>query len=200
MSGRLGHIPAEKTSPPCFSNSNVDIEAASPGRGLGRVQNEKLATQVAASPDILYIDAFADDAVLVRTGGPTVPTPLLPRQEKIKFKGSRFVESWSLLEEIQRLCRPENKDERGPAVCGCGRPPKNAKHVNIHLRRDPGEGEIQAGVSGVLRCDSPWLCPPCSMRLARERIEKVLEVTRAAYDQGGAVAMVALTARHTRRR
>ncbi len=198
MSDRLGHIPTEKTSPPCFSNSNVDIEATSPGRGRGRVQNEKLATQIAASSDIPYIDAFADDAVQVRTGGTTVPTSLLPTQEKIKFKGSRFVESWSLLEKIQRLCRPENKDERGPAVCGCGRPPKNANHVNIHLRRGSDEGEVQAGVSGVLRCDSPWLCPPCSMRLARERIEKVLEVTRAAYDQGGAVAMVALTARHTK--
>lgn len=198
MSGRLGHSPTEKTSPPHFSNSNVDIKAASPGRGRRRVQNAKLATQIAASSDTAYIDAFADDAVLVRTGGTTVPTRQLPTQEKIEFKGSRFVESWSLLEKIQRLCRPEKKDERGPAVCGCGRPPNNAKHVNIHLRRGSVEGEVQAGVSGVLRCDSPWLCPPCSMRLARERIEKVLEVTRAAYDQGGAVAMVALTARHTK--
>lgn len=198
MSGRLGHSPTEKTSPPRFSKSNVDIKAALPGGGRGLVQNAKLATQIAASSDKPYIDAFADDAVLVRKGGTRVPTRQLPTQEKIQFKGSRFVESWSLLEKIQRLCRPEKKDERGPAVCGCGRPPNNAKHVNIHLRQGSVEGEVQAGVSGVLRCDSPWLCPPCSMRLARERIEKVLEVTRAAYDQGGAVAMVALTARHTK--
>jgi hypothetical protein len=194
----LGHSPTEKTSPPRFSNSNVDIKAASPG-GVGRVaQNAALATQTASAFDNPYIDAFADDAALVRTGGTGVPTCQLPTQEMIEFKGSRLVQSWSLLEKIQRLCRPEKKEERGPAVCGCGRPPNNAKHVNIHLRQGSVEGEVQAGVSGVLRCDSPWLCPPCSMRLARERIEKVLEVTRAAYDQGGAVAMVALTARHTK--
>jgi len=129
------------------------------------------------------------------TGGTTVPEGQLSAHENQDSRGSTVVKRWSLLEKIQRLCRPKDKDTRGPAVCGCGRPADSAAHVNIHYRGD-GRGGVQAGVSGVFRCDSPWLCPVCARRLALKRMERVLKVTQAAYARGGAAAMVALTAYH----
>lgn len=129
------------------------------------------------------------------TGGATVPAVQLSTREKRDFRSSTVVKRWSLLEKIQLLCRPKDTDARGPAVCGCGRPADSAAHVNIHYRSD-GKGGVQAGVSGVFRCDSPWLCPVCARRLAVKRMERVLKVTQAAYARGGAVAMVALTAYH----
>lgn len=55
-----------------------------------------------------------------------------------------------------------------------------------------------AGVGGVLRCDSPWLCPTCAPRRAKQREERVREVIDAAHAMGGRCALVTLTIRHTR--
>ncbi|NTH43016.1 hypothetical protein G6K98_00060 [Agrobacterium rhizogenes] len=147
------------------------------------------------------------EAAALGSGGATVPQggngdhprllSSLPFSESNQFKGSSTVSRFALLTKIQKLCKPENEGERGPAVCGCGMPPASVSHVNIHLRYGEQPGEIRAGVSGVLRCDSPWVCPVCATRKALERAEKVQEAADATYNRGGNCALVVLTASHS---
>lgn len=102
---------------------------------------------------------------------------------------------WALLHRIQRLCRPVDREARGPSVCGCGRPGYDVVSINVHLR--PGvAGTVRAGVSGVYRCGSPWLCPTCAPARAHLRAERVQRAADATYERGGAVALVVLTASH----
>lgn len=86
--------------------------------------------------------------------------------------------------------------ERGPAVCGCGRPGYDVDQVSVHLRAGEQTGELRAGVSGVYRCGSPWLCPVCAVGKARDRAERVRTVAGATYDRGGQVALIVLTVSH----
>ena len=140
------------------------------------------------------------------SGGATVPHsgneghPLpLPSffSEASTFKGSSTVSRYALLSKVQRLCRPKDQEERGPAVCGCGRPGEGATHVNIHLRYGEQTGELRAGVSGIYRCKSAWLCPTCAPAKALERAERVQAATTATFLRGGRAALVVLTAAHS---
>ncbi|MBZ9788531.1 hypothetical protein K9B32_00030 [Rhizobium sp. 3T7] len=126
------------------------------------------------------------------------PLPLFPVSEAPSFKGSSSVSRYALLSKIQKLCRPKDRDERGPSVCGCGRPGEGATHVNIHLRYGEQTGEVRAGVSGVYRCKSAWLCPTCAPAKALERAEKVQEAAEATFRRGGTSALVVLTASHSK--
>jgi hypothetical protein len=137
------------------------------------------------------------------SGGATVPQsgavgPSRPSSLPIP-EGSSSVRRWSLLGRIQKLCRPDDPDERGPSVCGCGRPGYEATSVNIHFRCDETSGEFRAGVSGVYRCGSPWLCPVCAVGKAFERAERVQEMAVATYARGGQVGLLVLTASHNRK-
>lgn len=123
------------------------------------------------------------------------PAPILA--EAPAFRPSSAVSRWSLLSKVQRLCRPADPEERGPAVCGCGRPGYEVDAVTVHLRAGEETGEIRAGVSGVYRCGSPWLCPVCATGKAKERAERVRAVAEATYERGGQVALVVLTASHS---
>lgn len=133
------------------------------------------------------------------SGNEGPPLPLLPVSEAPSFKGSSSVSRYALLHKIQRLCRPKDQEERGPSVCGCGRSGEGATHVNIHLRYGEQTGEIRAGVSGVYRCKSAWLCPACAPAKALERAEKVQEAADATFRRGGMAALVVLTASHSRK-
>jgi hypothetical protein len=77
-------------------------------------------------------------------------------------------------------------------------PGYNAASVNIHLRTSEQTGEIRAGVSGIYRCGSPWLCPTCSVYKAHERAERVQAAAKATFQRGGRAALVVLTASHSR--
>jgi hypothetical protein len=68
----------------------------------------------------------------------------------------------------------------------------------VHLRCDESTGEFRAGVSGVYRCGSPWLCPVCAVWKALERAEKIEEVAKATYGRGGQVGLLVLTASHSK--
>lgn len=120
--------------------------------------------------------------------------PVLP--DVPDFEPSSSVSRWALLSRIQRLCRPADKDKRGPAVCGCGRPGYDVDQVAVHLRASELTGELRAGVSGVYRCGSPWLCPVCAVAKAKDRAERVRVVAEATYKKGGQVVLVVLTASH----
>lgn len=132
------------------------------------------------------------------SGSEGPPLPLFPISEAPSFKGSSSVSRYALLSKIQRLCRPKDREERGPSVCGCGRPGEGATHVNIHLRYGEQTGEIRSGVSGIYRCKSAWLCPTCAPAKALERAEKVQEAAEATFRRGGMSALVVLTASHSK--
>ncbi len=138
------------------------------------------------------------------SGGATVPhrgneASTLPRQvaQTSIRSGSSTVKRWSLLSRIQRLCRPAEEGTRGPAVVGCGMPGHDATSVNIHLRTAADTGEIRAGVSGIYRCGSPWLCPVCATKKAHDRAERVQAAANATFQRGGRAALVVLTASHS---
>jgi hypothetical protein len=76
-------------------------------------------------------------------------------------------------------------------------PGRDANSVNIHLRASGGTGEIRAGVSGIYRCGSPWLCPVCAVGKAHERAERVRNAADATFARGGMAALVVLTASHS---
>lgn len=146
------------------------------------------------------------EAPALGSGGAAVPRSgngghPLPLSQDIKIKtpaGSLTVKRWSLLSRIQRLCRPVEEGKRGPAVVGCGMPGHEVTSVNIHLRKSAQTGETRAGVTGVYRCDSPWLCPVCSVGKAHERAKRVQVVADATFACGGVAALVVLTASHSR--
>lgn len=139
------------------------------------------------------------------SGGATVPhrgneEPTLPYQveNSRSLSGSSSVKRWSLLHKIQKISRPADPEARGPAVCGCGMPGHEATSVNIHLRTAEQTGEIRAGISGIYRCGSPWLCPTCATGKAHERAERVQAAAKATFQRGGRAALVVLTASHSR--
>ncbi|MDP9628724.1 UNVERIFIED_ORG: rubredoxin [Ensifer adhaerens] len=70
--------------------------------------------------------------------------------------------------------------------------------MNIHLRYGEQTGELRAGVSGIYRCGSPWLCPTCSVSKAFERAERVQAAADATFKRGGMSALVVLTASHSK--
>lgn len=99
---------------------------------------------------------------------------------------------WRLKAQIVDLLRPDD-GARGPAVCGCGRPGHEVEVVTLH-RRESGA----AGVGGVFRCDSPWLCPSCAPGRAARRKERLEQVIAATEARGGDCAFVTLTVQHNR--
>lgn len=101
----------------------------------------------------------------------------------------RGASRWRLKAKVAKLLRPEG-GERGPAVCACGTPGYEKESVRLH-RRASG-----AGVSGIYRCDSPWLCPTCAPARAKARHERLEQVIEATSNLGGSCAFVTLTLRH----
>jgi hypothetical protein len=78
-------------------------------------------------------------------------------------------------------------------------PGHDVTSVNIHLRNSEQTGEVRAGVSGIYRCGSPWLCPVCAVGKAHERAERVQMAATATFDRGGMAALVVLTASHSKK-
>lgn len=149
-------------------------------------------------------DPQGRQAAQLGSGGATVPRSggvdhTLPRQVESSYSlsGSSTINRWALLHKIQKISRPADPDQRGPAVCGCGMPAHDANSVNIHLRTAQGTGEIRPGVSGIYRCGSPWLCPTCATKKAFDRAERVQDAANATFQRGGRAALVVLTAAHS---
>ncbi|URK88579.1 hypothetical protein LP421_16090 [Rhizobium sp. RCAM05350] len=174
------------------------------GEQAVRVAVSNLLDAAKAGPQAAQQPAGTDGlgsggATVPRKGNEGHPLPLLPVSEAPSFKGSSSVNRYALLHKIQRLCRPKDQEERGPSVCGCGRPGESATHVNVHLRYGEQTGEIRAGVSGVYRCKNAWLCPTCAPAKALERAIRVQEAADATFRRGGMAALVVLTASHSRK-
>ena len=125
--------------------------------------------------------------------------------EEIGLKKS-LAARWRLKHSIARILRRiENRKEDGSsfAVCGCGYAAKyrdaerNLKTAEVvRLSRSKGEAGARVGVSGVLRCGSPWVCPTCATHKAQKRRESIAEVIDRTSAMGGVVAFVTLTVRH----
>lgn len=199
MTAGLGHLPAKPTSPPTLKLKFVD--KLFDGQGFALDPIELVLPAIAG-----MAPAAAAEGGRLGSGGATVPhrgagaSTRPVTKELVSFQtpaGSSTVKRWSLLHRIQRLCRPEAEGERGPAVVGCGMPGHEATNVNIHLRASQNTGEIRAGVSGIYRCGSPWLCPVCAVGKAHDRAERVRAAANATFERGGMAALVVLTASHS---
>jgi hypothetical protein len=125
--------------------------------------------------------------------------PLAERPDP-EFRSPTTSERWRLLRSIAMILKPREQEQdgkaqkRGPSVCGCGFGAVVNETVNVHLRQTGSR--YRASVSGVYRCDSPWLCPNCSVRMAVKRQAKVQKVVEATLAKGGLFPHVVLTVRH----
>lgn len=199
-------------SAPVFSDPSLTAQQAA----LDAIAREMASLSTGGSPRA----PAASQAVLqghqaaqLDNRGATFPprfTDDLKNHAADEREGQRGASRWRLKSKIQRLLRQD--DGRGPAVCGCGYAgviwksrttcgsdgeeiktrvvDRELETVRLH-RRESG-----AGVSNVIRCDSPWLCPTCGPGRALRRRERLLEVIEATEARGGSVAFVTLTVRH----
>jgi len=103
-------------------------------------------------------------------------------------------QAWSLRDTAALVLRPVELEKRGPAVCGCGKAGFASEEVAFHLKENG-----TAKTSGVLHCDSAWLCPVCAPRRGKERQERVAEVfDHVKGHKNGQMVMCTLTVRHKR--
>jgi hypothetical protein len=79
----------------------------------------------------------------------------------------------------------------------CGTPLVDVRpYVVVALHDDP-EGP-RVGFHGIATCDSPWICPVCSPKLADHRGEALARTLSHFMSLGFRVAHAVLTVRHTR--
>ncbi len=189
----------------------VDVAPSTSAASTSELVQSMIAASVARSRARIAEGDQQDEGAQARpkqgrlgSGGATVPRSgggghPLPHQAENShaLSGSSTVNRWALLHKIQKISRPADPDQRGPAVCGCGMPAHDATSVNIHLRTAEGTGEIRPGVSGIYRCGSPWLCPTCATKKAFDRAERVQSAANATFQRGGRAALVVLTASHS---
>jgi len=130
----------------------------------------------------------------------SLPSEIEKAPSKTKGRAPTTAEKWWLKHFIADLLRPTvddpqtGKRKHGPAVCGCGWAANSSSEVTLHLRNRPSGP--RAGVSGIYRCDSIWLCPVCAPAAAFERQRRVRLVVDATVEKGGTFAAVVLTVGH----
>lgn len=127
--------------------------------------------------------------------------PLLSFENKKDLRKSSSAR-WKLKHDVVGILRDNPKsDGKGYAVCGCGYAAvfknddgdlEGVESVDIYRRGG------RVGVSGALRCNSPWLCPTCAPARAEKRRENVSEVVDRTSAMRGVTAFVTLTIRHDR--
>lgn len=190
------------------AQSCVQARGPAPGTGAAKDAAGRLRLFDGAPPPCIAIDPHAATSSAgarsdvaspagrpgLDNGGATFPQGTREGQEK-EPAAEKGASRWRLKAKVVKLLRPEYGG-RGPAVCGCGMPgaepgeQRERDTVTIH-RRASG-----AGVSGVFRCDSPWLCPSCAPARAKRRHERLEQVIDATSASGGSCAFVTLTLRH----
>lgn len=120
-------------------------------------------------------------------------------------------ERWKLKHEVVGILRkPENKKEDGSsyAVCGCGYGAvfknddgdlKGVEQIDVYRRYSCDDAsKYKVGVSGALRCNSPWLCPSCAPKKAEERRQNIENVVDTTNAMGGVTGFVTFTIRHNK--
>lgn len=120
-------------------------------------------------------------------------------------------ERWKLKHEVVGILRkPENKKEDGSsyAVCGCGYGAvfknddgelKGVEQIDVYRRYSCDDvSKYKVGVSGALRCNSPWLCPTCAPKKAEERRQNIADVVDTTNAMQGVTGFVTLTVRHNK--
>ncbi|WP_183079463.1 protein rep [Rhizobium sp. WW_1] len=235
MTPALGHIPADET-PHSVTKKCQHISPSDCSKAKNKTSFKLL---FADHPNAHSIDPYADGELAIRAAvsagfkagtarpkaaqkhaegraldnrGATFPGELATTvdedndQKKRKITGAS---RWRMKSKVVALLRPKN--EKGPAVCGCGYAGERVKketyvdemgdarirktstrmsEITLHRR------ETGAAVSGVFRCDSPWLCPTCAPARALRRKERVLAVINNTEAVGGHCAFVTLTVKH----
>ena len=128
------------------------------------------------------------------------------RQERQDKRASRYTLR-TAMQQIEGVGWAEDAD--GDAVrmrfgfCGAAFPEDGfnpAPAVTIRERVDEsGRTERRASMSGVQRCQSPWVCPVCSPLLRTHRADEIELGAKNWQEQGGGLALLTLTIRHSTR-
>lgn len=164
------------------SYSPVDAQQAT----LDAIARETFADAVAPSrrvPAASLAVPQGRQAAQLDKGGATLTPP--PVREEVQ------ITRWRLKHHVANLLRTPG-EEKCPGVCVCGAAGHDKAAVSL-VRR-----EGRPGLTGVLFCDSPWLCPTCAPRRAAERAERVQGLFDAVERKKGTIVFVTLTVRHTK--
>jgi hypothetical protein len=100
------------------------------------------------------------------------------------------------LREVSRLLLMPYPEFRGHLSCGLPVAHED-RPLEVALYDDP-EGGHRLAFHGIMTCDSPWICPVCSPKLADHRGEALARTLSHFMALGFRVAHVVLTVRHTR--
>ena len=90
------------------------------------------------------------------------------------------------------LFRHDEKWSRRVSACGYV---AHAPSVELQTKGH-GDGQVAGSISGLVSCKSVWACPVCSARISGVRRDELNELLTWSRDQGHAVLMLTLTARH----
>jgi hypothetical protein len=104
------------------------------------------------------------------TVGSLNPSPglaLSPSPQQLAQDGRRAL-SYGL-REVSRLLLGPYPEFAGALTCGVPMRYTPGDDVEVALYRD--EGGHRVGFHGLMTCDSPWICPVCSPKLASRRGE-----------------------------
>lgn len=99
------------------------------------------------------------------------------------------------LREVSRLLLAPFPEFRGHLSCGLPVAHED-RPLEVALYHDP-EGP-RVAFHGIMTCDSPWICPVCSPKLADHRGEALARTLAHFMGLGFRVAHAVLTIRHTR--
>ena len=120
---------------------------------------------------------------------------LSPSPQQLARDGTRAL-SYGL-REISRLLLGPYPEFAGALTCGVPMRHIPGDDVEVALYHDP-EGGHRVGFHGLMTCDSPWVCPVCSPKLAAQRGEALGRALAHFHAAGLWVAHAVLTVQHTR--
>jgi len=122
------------------------------------------------------------------------PSPGVALSPSPQQDGSRAL-SYGLREASRLLLSPF-PEFRGHLSCGLPVAHED-RPLEVALYDDP-EGGFRVAFHGIMTCDSPWICPVCSPKLADHRGEALARTLAHFMGLGFRVAHAVLTIRHAR--
>jgi hypothetical protein len=102
--------------------------------------------------------------------------------------------------QVRSLARALHRraEAKSASACGYGGVETGAWIETGFHTKGPRAGQKTATLNGTFLCDSPWLCPLCGPRIARERAAILAPQLDDLVDRGWSAFLGTMTAHHTR--
>lgn len=129
----------------------------------------------------------------------SIPTTY-KKTKKAEKPGSKAEDEEFSDYQMRNRARPlhARAEAKSAALCGYGGAPGGAWIETGFHTKGPRAGQKTASLNGTFLCDSPWLCPLCGPRLARERADILAPQLEDLVERGWSAHLGTMTAQHTR--